>query len=94
MTGVTFLVSALKLADLLSARSTEYPGYTGYWGEKYFALLHLPDHPGKGLKKRTSLVGAWGCFRVVLYGHDRFLGVHKAFQGLIVQIDVGLLNAV
>ena len=40
----------------------------------------------------AGVVGAWGGFRVVLDGEDWGVAVAEAFDGLVVEIDVGDLD--
>jgi len=40
----------------------------------------------------AGVVGAWGGFRVVLDGEDRGVAVAEAFDGLVIEIDVGDLD--
>src|SRR5262245_48317029 len=52
----------------------------------------LPHHPPELLEQVARVVRAGGGFGVVLHAEDRLLDVAKAFEGLVVQVDVRRLD--
>ncbi len=47
------------------------------------------DHFDKAVKKVSAVVGAGAGLRMILDGKNGFLGVSEAFEGLVVEVDVG-----